>query len=265
MLKRIAEEEWAGLCACAGPMLASIWIMSLHVSRAKEEMWVMLVPKLKPDRLRSVQIFEFVRDSIIRNEFKPGEAISKERICQMFGVSRTPASDALHRLSEQELVEIIPQHGTFVSRIDLQSFRESAFLRQCIEVGIAEEITGKLTEDQIETLEINLQAQKEMVANSDVSSFLKLDLKFHRLLSQFSGLQRFDQTLVPLWAQLERLQNLMAPQSGRMEQASKEHEAILVAISGNDPAKSAAAIKHHLGNSMRAMEQVIEDNPDLFD
>ena len=62
-----------------------------------------------------------IRDAIVRAELAPGAKLSENELADRFGVSRTPIREALGRLRDDRLVQVVPQSGTFVARISLQA------------------------------------------------------------------------------------------------------------------------------------------------
>ncbi|MCP4230635.1 MAG: GntR family transcriptional regulator, partial [bacterium] len=49
-----------------------------------------------------------LRERIISVHYKPGEPLNEKKLAEEFGVSRTPIREALIRLSEENMVTIIP-------------------------------------------------------------------------------------------------------------------------------------------------------------
>ncbi len=90
------------------------------------------------DRRRPIvpQVHDALRDAIVRVAILPGQAISETEMAASFGVSRTPIREALIRLADEGLIDIYPQAGTFVSRIDLAAVREAQFVRQTLETAV---------------------------------------------------------------------------------------------------------------------------------
>ena len=72
-------------------------------------------------------VYRDLRSRIINLKLEPGTPIAKNIIADLFKVSPTPVREALLRLSEEKLVDIIPQSGTTVSLIDIQSAQEVHF------------------------------------------------------------------------------------------------------------------------------------------
>src|SRR6478736_729285 len=74
-----------------------------------------------------------LRDAIIATELEPGRQISENESADKLGVSRTPVREALARLRDDQLVQIVPQLGTFVSRISVAGVDDAQFLREALE------------------------------------------------------------------------------------------------------------------------------------
>ena len=70
-------------------------------------------------------IQDVIRDAIVRLDFAPGAFIDKKALCEQLGTSRFPVSEALGRLADEGFVEVLPQHGTRVTRIDLAACGEA--------------------------------------------------------------------------------------------------------------------------------------------
>src|SRR5665213_3552167 len=64
---------------------------------------------------------------------KPGAVLGEQMLAQRYGVSRTPVREAIIRLSEERLVDVRPQQGTFVSRLDIALIPEAVVIRQALE------------------------------------------------------------------------------------------------------------------------------------
>src|SRR5256886_16080182 len=79
------------------------------------------------------RVQDVIRDAIVRLDLPPGTAIDKTALCARLGVSRFPVSEALGRLAAEGFVEVLPQRGTRVARIDLADCRQAMFIRRALE------------------------------------------------------------------------------------------------------------------------------------
>src|SRR3954466_13546340 len=83
------------------------------------------------------RVQDVIRDAIVRLELPPGAIIEKAALCARLGVSRFPVSEALGRLAAEGFVEVLPQRGTRVARIDLADCRQAMFIRRALETEAA--------------------------------------------------------------------------------------------------------------------------------
>src|SRR5690349_12947762 len=79
------------------------------------------------------EVYGRLRDAIVAAELEPGRQLSENELAEFFGVSRTPIREALVRLRDDRLVEIVPQLGTFVTRISEAAVSDAQFIRQALE------------------------------------------------------------------------------------------------------------------------------------
>ena len=78
-------------------------------------------------------VHEALQRAIVSGELAPGTALSEVELATRFGVSRTPVREAIGRLTEDGLVVVLPQVGTFVGRIRLQDVTDGQFVRETLE------------------------------------------------------------------------------------------------------------------------------------
>jgi len=67
-------------------------------------------------------VHEVLHREILTLTLKPGTPLDETQIARRFGLSRSPVREALHRLSAQHLVVMLPNHSTLVAPIDLMNF-----------------------------------------------------------------------------------------------------------------------------------------------
>ena len=59
-------------------------------------------------------VYSELRNKIISENLKPGDRLKEQAISEEMGVSRTPIRDAIKRLADERLVEIVPRCGARV-------------------------------------------------------------------------------------------------------------------------------------------------------
>ena len=109
--------------------------------------------------LRDV-VFYTLRQAILRGELKPGERLLEIRLANKLGVSRTPVREAFLRLQNEDLVEMVPQKQTIVSRINLDRVEQGRFLRESLEAAAIPLVLSRYTPDMVVKLKENIVEQK---------------------------------------------------------------------------------------------------------
>src|SRR2546421_4810200 len=103
------------------------------------------------------RVQDVIRDAIVRLALPPGTAIDKAALCARLGVSRFPVSEALGRLAAEGFVEVLPQRGTRVARIDLADCRQAMFIRRALGTEAAPAIAPPPDAPPLGALDPNLR------------------------------------------------------------------------------------------------------------
>ncbi len=209
--------------------------------------------------------FLAVREAIIELNFLPGEIIRKHDICNALGVSRSPVSEALAKLRNEGLVEVVPQSGTFVSRFSLQDIKEGAFLREAIELACIEILASNISEQQLIDLNRNLKLQKVLAESDDYQGFYQLDAKMHGMIMDFTGYKNLAKVTKTGWVQVDRARQLLLPVDGRLKKAFQEHRAVIKALEQNDVALAREKMRTHLNQLILLLTPLEKKHPHLFD
>src|ERR687895_101911 len=117
-----------------------------------------------------VQAYAALREAIVRAELEPGRQLSENELAARLGVSRTPIREALVRLRDERLVEIVPQLGTFVTLISPDAIADAQFIREALECSAIRLATENASERDLEELQANLAAQDRAEANANIEA-----------------------------------------------------------------------------------------------
>src|SRR5829696_5707932 len=135
-----------------------------------------LSPIARERRGRTTErVEQALRDAIVSLAFAPGEFIDKATVCARLGVSRFPVSEALGRLANEGLAEVLPQRGTRAARLRLPDVVEAMMIRRALEGMVTEAAAERLPEDALCALTTNLARQEAAVAEGDRPGFYALD------------------------------------------------------------------------------------------
>ena len=209
-------------------------------------------------------VYGELKEAILSGALEPGCLIDKASLCEKLGVSRFPVSAAVSRLAYERLVDVAPQHGSFVSRISINDVRERLFIRAALEGEIAAEAAGRMTRADKDALAANLKNEANAAEADDKASFYALDVAFHQILTHRLGMARASDVLDSLRVHLERARRILMTPSGRMKETLREHARIVEAVEAGDATAAREAMKRHLGATGALLETVARERPGLF-
>ena len=104
-------------------------------------------------------IYEEIKRKIINLDLLPGTKIREEDLADEYNMSRTPIRGVISRLVKDSLLEVKPQKGTYVSKIDLSKINDYIYVRKSVEIQMISKICKSISEEQIQELENILTKQ----------------------------------------------------------------------------------------------------------
>ncbi len=212
-------------------------------------------------------------DFFIRKNLSPGDVIPKEiELAQAMGVSRTVIRESLNRLKTVGLIESIKHKGTLIKSPDLpqilqksmipnilnqQSLKDSFELRLVLEVGMADLVVKRATDQDIEEL-------ADIVRNEDYHSHdtlfdIDYEIRFHGKLYEITGnetLKGFQSMLLPVFNYVysSGLIAIMLPSKHYVS-----HKELVDILRKRNPGKFRKAMRRHLENHFNRLFMAFEN------
>jgi GntR family transcriptional regulator, rspAB operon transcriptional repressor len=210
-------------------------------------------------------VYEALRDAIISTELEPGQQISENEIADKLGVSRTPVREALARLRDDQLVQIVPQLGTFVSRISVAGVDDAQFLRvalECSAVRLAAERA-----DAAGVAELGAVVTRQELARDafDANAFFVLDDELHSTLCELSGRPIAWTIVARANGHLNRVRRLSLAEPRYIAEMIEEHKAVVEAFGQGDPDAAEGALRHHLRMVLSDLPTIRHNHPEYFE
>ena len=219
---------------------------------------------LRLDRSRPLrdQIYPMIRGLILTGIIQPGEVIDEKAIAAQLQVSRTPVREAVKRLSDEHLVDVVAQSATRAARMDRKEIEEAFLIRRALEMESAAQAAAHMGQEHADLLHDILAKHERAVERRQFVEAIARDDEFHHAITAISDLPRLWSTIEISKAQLDRCRHMMLPRAGQAEATLEQHRAIIRALNSRDPAKAAGAMKAHLDAAWRSTVAVL-DGPGL--
>jgi GntR family transcriptional regulator, rspAB operon transcriptional repressor len=210
-------------------------------------------------------VYDALREAIVMTELEPGQQVSENAIADKLGVSRTPVREALARLRDDQLVQIVPQLGTFVSRISVAGVDDAQFLREALECAAVRLVAEHADADDIEDLRELIVQQEHARDDGDPSAFFVLDDAFHSSICELSGRPIAWTIVARANGHLNRVRRLSLAEPRYIAEMIIEHKVVLAAIEKGNPDEAETALRHHLRMVLSDLPTIRHNHPEYFE
>jgi len=197
--------------------------------------------------LRDV-VFNTLRQRILTGELKPGERLMEIHLANRLGVSRTPIREAIHKLSLDGLVTMVPRRGAEVSRISKKDLQDVLEVRRTLDTLAVRLACARMSDEDKKNLrEANAEFVKSTLTK-DATTIAQSDVKFHDIILMSSGNRRLVQMVNNLAEQVYRYRLEYVKDSRNHMRLIEEHDMICNSIAIGDNETAEKLIQSHIDN-----------------
>ena len=220
--------------------------------------------KRSPHESTRNYVYQIMKQNIMALQLPPGTALSEQEIATALSVSRTPVREAFIRLSQENLLDIIAQRGTYVSLLDLDSVQESKFLRETLEKSVIRLACTHFPSDKLFDLQSYLSVQELCLQENNYLKFYELDEKLHRTIFDGCKKARIWELIQQLGSHYNRVRLLNLARGHDLGQLLEQHKNIVLAIQSRDAALGSRTINQHLNKVRVDIVDLLQDYGSYF-
>jgi DNA-binding GntR family transcriptional regulator len=211
----------------------------------------------RPDSL-SRQIYDRLREGIIRGQYPQGSRLAEQRLAAELQVSRVPLREAVPLLAVDGFVRTLPRRGAVVTTWTVHSARDLFDLRLCLEVGAARFAAQQVgTGASIAALYAALERSRESVTTRDPYRIAEDSTRFHEVIVELTGNALMRSVMRSVSGQMMWLFYMTSDLSP--VDALAGHEELLEAIeSGNERVAESIAYAHIERDRAESMRVLVE-------
>lgn len=194
-------------------------------------------------------LFTALQKDILTGKLRPKEKLTEQRICDEYGVSRTPVRAALLQLEKDGLIENIPNRGAFVIGFTEQDIADMYELRSTYEVQAVRWAVARITDEELEKLEETFEFMKFYTMKNDFEKMRSINTAFHELIYRAAHNRMIEQALSSYLLYLRHIRKTPADTKSYLTLVLEEHRAIFEAIKARDADAGAIAMAAHMKSS----------------
>jgi DNA-binding GntR family transcriptional regulator len=194
------------------------------------------------------QIARDVRSGV----FAPGMWLKQIDLEQRYGYGRPDVRRALDHLAQKRLIQHVPNRGYHVVLPDGEQTAHILELRVILETAAVDSILARATPAAIERIRDLAQRFDDAILNGTILDQYEANLAFHRELLGLCSNPELQNLVTELRS---RTSSALAGQwstRARVEQSSREHHAMIEALSSRDAPRLREIIALHIRQPQKA-------------
>ena len=197
-------------------------------------------------------LYRTLRTRIMHGEMAPGAALTLRGIGKEFGVSMTPAREALRRLAAEGALSLSSSGRVSTPALSNDRIEELAAIRSLLEPELAVRALPRAHMALIERMEAINRAIAEQIAKEDAVGYIRTNLEFHRTLYLRAQAPAMLAMLETVWLQLGPTMRALYGRLQRTE-LPQNHRLIVAALRAGDEPSLRLAVRADVTQGLKLL------------
>jgi DNA-binding GntR family transcriptional regulator len=181
------------------------------------------------------EAYRLMRDRILDNIWSPGHRALEQELALELGMSRTPIREALIRLQNEGLVEVVPRHGMHVLPVSSTDMKDIYDILTSLEAMAAELVALRKPSDlELAPLEAATRDMDRALARDNLEAWAEADERFHRHLIEICGNKLLAGVVLNFWDRAHRARMFTLRLRAKPEKSTREHMNLVKALRKGD-------------------------------
>lgn len=175
-------------------------------------------------------IVENIEQQIIDGTLKPGEHIIEVALCKKWNISRSPIREACRMMESRGYVVRIPRRGVFVAQVSPQETEDIYRIRANLESLATYLAVKNMDPETLKQMKALHHKMIKLAEKENISGYNRMNLKFHKILTNACGSKRLIQMIDTFVKQTRRYRVEVLSIPGRLKASIENHEKIIRSI-----------------------------------
>ena len=197
-------------------------------------------------------VYRALRVMIMHGEREPGQSLTIRGLASNFGVSMTPARDAVRRLSAEGALSISSTGRVGTPELSNERIEELASIRALLEPELASRALPRAHLNLLERLSNINSSIDQAIVKDDAVDYIRRNLEFHRTLYLRAQAPAMLALVETVWLQLGPTMRSLYSQLQRRE-ASHNHRLAIAALKVGDEPSLKLAIRADVTQGLRML------------
>lgn len=207
------------------------------------------------------QIRQTLEEEINTGKLDAGSRIDEQALMDRFGVSRTPAREAIKHLASAGLVTPLPRQGAVVASLSVPEYIAMLEILMQIEGLAARLAARRMPTAQRKLLQEAHAACQQAAAKDDAEQYGQANRVFHEIIYDGSLNEVLARQLRAMRLRMRHPRRALFDRPNRIRNSLAEHEVILQAIVAGDENAAFQAMTDHISSGGNVYADAIASMP----
>lgn len=203
------------------------------------------LPKVERQRLHDA-VVEHLQNLIIEGVLAPGVKLNEREVCERLGISRTPLREAMKVLASEGLIEIAPNRGAFVSKMNDTEIWETFEMMSGLEALSGELAAERISPAEIAEIKELHQAMLVCRTQNDLPGYYSRNQTIHNKINAAARNSVLRQLYLSINRRLQALRFKSNFHEAKWDRAIQEHDEMIKSLEARDGKRLAAILRQHL-------------------
>ena len=234
-----------------------------------EEIFLSIASKLSPIAVNFTlkdHTYDLLKAAILDiNIYEDGAnlRLDERSMAEQLGISRTPIREALARLAQEGLVEILPRRGVFVIRKSLEDVLEMVVTWAALESMAARLAAHNAGAKDLRALRMFAMKHSVDAARADIEEYSEANIQFHQRILELSDCSLLKTTADGLFQHMHAIRRRAMGEADRAKRSVVDHMHIIESLEARDADLASRLVREHtmkLHDHIKQSWSSFEDN-----
>ncbi|MDT1062203.1 GntR family transcriptional regulator [Paracoccus sp. CPCC 101403] len=189
------------------------------------------------------QATRLIREAILSGQMAPGERLKTAELAQRLGLSTMPLREALRKLEGEGLVQIEPNRGATVRKLDRAYITDLFELNTDLRICAVRRGMATLTLERIRALEALAQEYREHLDRGEDLEAIRVNRDFNAKLVEFGGNREALRVFLRGWDIIFAFRRGYGYGTGRRRVMAEEMQLLIDALRRHDNVAAEAILR----------------------
>ena len=193
-------------------------------------------------------IYGVLRDGILAVDIYGTEQdlrLDERRLAEQLGISRTPVREALARLAQDGLVEIVPRKGVFIQRKSLREILDMVITWAALESMAAHIAASRASDAELSALRKFAMSHSASAMTAELGEYSDANITFHQTILELSGCEQLKASADQLFMHMYAVRRRAMGEDDRAHRSVEDHMGIIEALEARDAELASRRVREH--------------------